>query len=120
MAFRELLHHALNHGRRIVDVTEEAHLATTPHVGNRHRNLPLRCIQTDERFAILLHGSSSLCVRLCAGLSSVTLARHIPQGPATRPATNIRSSRPCRAAPSPPTGRATPPPCADKGSRSLW
>src|SRR5271165_6840560 len=79
MAFRELLHHALNHARRAADVTEEAHLATAPRIGNRHRNLLLRCVQTDENFAILPHGSSSLCVRLCAGPSSATLARHIPQ-----------------------------------------
>jgi len=41
MALREFLHHALNHGGCIVDVTEEAHLAATPHVSNRNRNLPL-------------------------------------------------------------------------------
>src|SRR5271165_3122614 len=96
MAFRELLHHALNHGRRAADVTEEAHLATAPRVGNRHRNLLLRCVQTDENFAILPHGSSSLCVRLCAGLSSATLARHIPQDEPPAWLTNIRSSSPVR------------------------
>src|SRR5271166_3098469 len=102
MAFRELPHHAVNHGGRIIDVTEEAHVAAAPRVGNCHGNLLLRRIQTHENFAILLHGSSSLCVRLCADRSSTTLARHMPQGRATRTATNIRSSRA-----SPGTGRTS-------------
>src|ERR1700739_4860238 len=88
MAFRELLHQAFTHGGRAAVITEEAHLATTPRVGNRHRNLLLRCIQTDENFAILLHCSSSLCVRVCAGLFRATPARHILQDePPARPRT---------------------------------
>jgi hypothetical protein len=52
--------------------------------------LLFRCIQTDESFAILLHGSFSLCLRPYAGQSGATLARRIPQGRAACPTTNIR------------------------------
>src|SRR5690242_14766500 len=62
---------------RAVDVAKETDFSVTSRCGQCHRDLQLRGIQADVDFAILMHGSSSLCVRLGAGRSSATLARRI-------------------------------------------
>src|SRR4051794_22320141 len=77
IAFLQLGNQSPQGRGRVVDVAEETHLAVASRFGQRDRDLQLRCIQADIDFAILLHGSSSLCVRLGAGPSSATLARRI-------------------------------------------
>src|SRR5947209_4618219 len=62
---------------RAVDVAKETDFCTTSRFGQCDRDFQLRGIQADIDLAILLHGSSSLCVRLGAGPSSATLARRI-------------------------------------------
>src|SRR5947209_6221610 len=62
---------------RAVDVAKETDFCTTSRFGQCDRDFQLRGIQADIDLAILLHGSSSLCVRLGAGPSSAILARRI-------------------------------------------
>lgn len=97
LTFRQPVHYALNRRRGTVDVAEEPQLPVATGLGKGHGNLTLRGIQTNKNVAILVHGSSSLCVMPYADPSAATLAHHIPRGRATRPAMNIRS----RASPSP-------------------
>jgi hypothetical protein len=56
----ELADQALDRLGRAVDLAEEADLAVAPRLSHRHRDRPLRRIQTDVDFAILPHGSSPM------------------------------------------------------------
>ena len=54
----ELADQALDGLGRAVDLAEEADLAVAPRLGQGHRDLQLRRVQTDIDLAILVHGSS--------------------------------------------------------------
>jgi hypothetical protein len=60
VALRQLPGQALDPRRRTGDVAEEAHLAASPAIGNRHRVLRLRRVESNIGFAILCHGPPSV------------------------------------------------------------
>jgi len=61
LILRGKLAHQLRHRRRrVLDLTIEADLTTSSTVRNRYRMTQLRRIQTDVRFAMILHDSPSL------------------------------------------------------------
>src|SRR3954451_20419220 len=78
---------------RMVDITQEAHLALAPLFGQGDRDLHLGSVETDKNGTILLHGSSPLREARRQTIRRNPRSPHSAGRATSAAATNIRSVR---------------------------